>query len=384
MIQRHRLLLAGLGLVVVVVMAGVLLWSLQPARDHDAASSPPPPWGLLEPDGEFARVSFPHAFAFPRDHGPHDEYRTEWWNLTGTLEDPRGRRLGLQLALVRLGLAADPPERESRWGTHDVYAGTFSLSDPDADALYTAERVSRGAAGLAGAGAEPRRLWVEDWRIAQDGDSALALEARSLDDDVTLNLKLRREKPLIDENAVLGRNDDQGPPFHFYLEPRLRAEGVLRRGGDETPLRGAVSMEHAWGELPLPGGPVALDRFTLHLDDGRDLLLSRTHRVDGGGSPRTTALLIEPDGSARALDGESLSLEPTGYWDSDRDAARYPVRWSLRIPRQGIELTLSPYREDQAGATWLPFWAGAVRLERSSGEFAGDGFVQLTGYETNE
>jgi predicted secreted hydrolase len=287
---------------------------------------------------------------------------------------------------MRLGLVADPSRRASRWAASHLYAGSFSLSDTAGRGLHTAERVSRGAAGLAGAEAEPRRVWVEDWRIEQAGDSGLVLEVRSIDDDVSLRVQLRSEKALVDENAVRDRGTAQNPPFHFYLQPRMRLEGILRAGDNEWPVEGMVSMEHAWGELPLPGGPVAVDRFTLHLDDGRDLLLSRTHRVNGGGSPRTTALLIDESGGARALGGDEVSLNPTGYWESDSTGTRYPVRWSLRIPSLGIELALFPYREDQAGMTWLPFWAGAVQIDRPSAaaEQAGSGFVQLTGYETNE
>ena len=34
----------------------------------------------------FAQVLAPRTFAFPADHGPHPEYRQEWWYTTGNLE----------------------------------------------------------------------------------------------------------------------------------------------------------------------------------------------------------------------------------------------------------------------------------------------------------
>jgi len=70
-------------------------------------------------------IKFPWDFQFPTDHGSHSDYRTEWWYLTGVIQDEEGRRLGLQLALMRLGLAAEPPERDSRWGASEIYAGLF-------------------------------------------------------------------------------------------------------------------------------------------------------------------------------------------------------------------------------------------------------------------
>lgn len=39
----------------------------------------------------FARAYEPRAFTFPRDHGPHPEYQTEWWYYTGNLA-AQGRR----------------------------------------------------------------------------------------------------------------------------------------------------------------------------------------------------------------------------------------------------------------------------------------------------
>ena len=48
-----------------------------------------------------------HRWAFPRDHHAHPGYRSEWWYVTGVLEDADApaRRLGFQLTFFRLGLA---------------------------------------------------------------------------------------------------------------------------------------------------------------------------------------------------------------------------------------------------------------------------------------
>ena len=49
-----------------------------------------------------------YQFEFPRDHGSHDEYRTEWWYYTGHLQTERGRRYGFELTFFRVGVAARP------------------------------------------------------------------------------------------------------------------------------------------------------------------------------------------------------------------------------------------------------------------------------------
>ena len=45
-------------------------------------------------DAEFARALTPRVFTFPEDHGPHPEFRNEWWYVTGNLDDEDGRRIG--------------------------------------------------------------------------------------------------------------------------------------------------------------------------------------------------------------------------------------------------------------------------------------------------
>ena len=45
----------------------------------------PEGWRLAEPGYEFR---------FPQDHGPHPDYRTEWWYLTGNLQTADGKEFG--------------------------------------------------------------------------------------------------------------------------------------------------------------------------------------------------------------------------------------------------------------------------------------------------
>ena len=115
MIRARRALLLGL--------AGGLagLATLYGRAPRSASAPPPSPESLHVRDvlsGEaagFARAEGPRAFRFPADHGPHPEYRSEWWYFTGNLRGPDGRPFGFQLTLFRFALVADPPARASAW-----------------------------------------------------------------------------------------------------------------------------------------------------------------------------------------------------------------------------------------------------------------------------
>ena len=46
------------------------------------------------------------TFAFPADHGPHPEFRIEWWYVTANLKDASGAAYGAQWTLFRQAIAA--------------------------------------------------------------------------------------------------------------------------------------------------------------------------------------------------------------------------------------------------------------------------------------
>ena len=51
------------------------------------------------------RVSLPGwNYEFPRDHGAHTDFKTEWWYFTGNLTAETGERFGYQLTFFRRAL----------------------------------------------------------------------------------------------------------------------------------------------------------------------------------------------------------------------------------------------------------------------------------------
>jgi hypothetical protein len=156
----RRLLLTST--VVLALLATTLVWTLYRGGagsgiDHGAARFElgellgPDARGFGDnPESGYAQVLGPRPMEFPRDHGPHPGYRSEWWYFTGNLTDDNGRRFGYQWVLFRLALSPDTPARESRWGTSQAYMAHFAITDPEAGRFHAVERFAPGAAGLAG------------------------------------------------------------------------------------------------------------------------------------------------------------------------------------------------------------------------------------------
>ena len=59
----------------------------------------------------YALAEGPVPFNFPKDHGPHPDFRNEWWYYTGNLEDSGGRRFGFQFTLFRNALSPEKPTK---------------------------------------------------------------------------------------------------------------------------------------------------------------------------------------------------------------------------------------------------------------------------------
>ncbi len=382
MIRARRALLLGL--------AGGLagLATLYGRAPRSASAPPPSPESLHVRDvlsGEaagFARAEGPRAFRFPADHGPHPEYRSEWWYFTGNLRGPDGRPFGFQLTLFRFALVADPPARASAWSARQVYMGHLAVTDPAAGRFRAFERFSREALGMAGARGDPPRVWLEDWVFEGRGDSGFAISAFA--GDVGVDLSLRSAKPpvLQGEAGLSQKSGEAGNASYYYSCTRMEAQGSLRAGGPPVPVTGLVWMDREWGTSALGPGQVGWDWLALQLDDGHDLMVYRLRRADGTLDPHSSGTLVAPDGAARTLSAGEVAFDVLGEWRSPRDGTRYPARWRLRVPSEGLELEVRPLLADQELHLSVRYWEGAVEVtgSRAGHPVQGRGYVELTGY----
>jgi predicted secreted hydrolase len=341
----------------------------------------------------FARALAPRPFVFPADHGPHPEFRSEWWYYTGNLTAPEGRRFGFQLTIFRQALAPRPPERESAWAASQVYLAHFALSDVARGRFRSFERVSRGALGLAGARAAPFRAWLATWSAAgpplpRGAASAtpmhLTAAAGAGDGGAAIDLTLDPGKPpvLQGDRGLSRKGTEPGQASYYYSLTRMPARGTVRAGGETLPVAGLAWMDREWSTSSLGRGLVGWDWFAMQLDDGREVMLYRLRRRDGGADPASQGTLVERDGASRPLAWSAVRLTPAGGWTSPRSGARYPARWRLAIPAEGLDLDLRPDLADQELDTSYRYWEGAVGASGTAGgrPVAGSGYVELTGY----
>jgi predicted secreted hydrolase len=333
----------------------------------------------------YARATEPRPFTFPADHGPHPEFRTEWWYYTGNLETPDGRHFGFELTFFRIALAPDLPPRQSSWATNQMYMAHFAVTDVAGSRFHAFERFSRGALGLAGAQAQPFRVWLEDWSVEAQEDDVLPMRLRAAQGDVAIDLSLDSTAPpvLHGNDGLSQKGPELGNASYYYSFTRMSATGTVRIGEQRFAVQGLAWMDREWSTSALGPDQAGWDWFALQFADGQDLMFYRLRKQDGSTDPFSAGTLVRGDGSLRRLSSADVEIEPLGYWQSPRSGARYPVRWRLRVPSEGLEVEITPYLPDQELDLTVRYWEGAVRVQGRSNDgrpVSGSGYVELTGY----
>ena len=343
-------------------------------------------------DDGFQQVSGPCGLSFPADHGPHPDYRTEWWYYTGNLTDPEGRAFGFQLTFFRSRLKPPAhrrawPQPASAWRSDQVYLAHAAVSDVAGRRHLQAERMARPVLGLAGAGMVDGTVTIDlhAWRatIAPDGH-----RLRADGDRFALDLELTPAKPPVrhGEDGYSRKGQSPERASCYYSFTRLQASGTLSVDGNRYRVGGSAWMDHEFSTAPLQPGITGWDWFSLQLSDQSELMVYLLRQPDGSLNPASSGTYVPPSGQPRHLAHTELRVEPLSYWTSPHSDARYPIEWRITVAPLELSLTVAARLPDQEmrtpGSTDVTYWEGSVEAEGTLGKVAVDGlgYVELTGY----
>ncbi|MDJ0653050.1 MAG: lipocalin-like domain-containing protein [Xanthomonadales bacterium] len=338
----------------------------------------------------FLRAVEPREFIFPRDHGAHPGFQTEWWYFTGRLDGPDKQVFGFQLTVFRFLLdpMAAPPE-PGRQTSAALFMGHFAVTDVAASAFHAAERFSRERAGLAQASLERLDVVLEDWDMASDGASDGASEGdsfvlRARDGGYGINLRLRpRVGPVLQGEAGLSRKSaSPGNASYYYSMPVLDTSGRLDTPRGSFQVTGRSWLDREWSTSALDPDQAGWDWFSLDLGDDTQLMVYRLRDRAGGQHPYSAGSLVRR-GQVQRLSADDFQLQVERYWRSPHSGARYPSVWLLELPGQELSLRVKPLLEDQELNLAFRYWEGVVEAEGTMAgtAVAGRGYVELTGYE---
>ena len=389
-----------LGCVGAVVLGGVgavVLGAQAPRPPSPQAPKPPSPQAPKppSPQASWKEATAGYTYAFPRDHASHPDYKIEWWYYTGNVKAADGRRFGYQVTFFRVGV--DPsPSNPSKWAVRDLFMTHLAISDPSGKRYRYAEKLSRGGPGLAGAATDQYRVWNDDWTASLEGSQHLlkaASERRGGTSGLpgpqaAIDLRLDEGKaPAIHGIGGISQKGAQaGNASHYYSLTRMPTRGSITVDGERFEVTGDSWMDHEFGTSFLEPGQRGWDWLSIQLSDGRELMLYQLRRDDGSRDPRSSGTLVGTDGRTKHLDVNAFTLTPGRATFKSKNGATYPIEWSIAIPSEKLDLTVTTPLNDQELAlersTGVAYWEGAIDVSGSSSgtPVGGAGYLEMTGY----
>ncbi len=308
------------------------------------------------------------TFTFPQDHGPHPDFRIEWWYITANMTAPDGTPLGLQWTLFRSALA---PTDGTGWNTPQVWFAHAAVTT--ADSHRTAERFARGGIGQAGVTPDPFNAWIDEWHLSGPDFDNLRLAANGT--DFAYDVALVATAPLVFHGeGGYSVKSEQGQASYYYAQPSYDLSGTVTLPSGTIEVTGHAWLDREWSSQPLAENQSGWDWFSLTFDSGEKLMGYVLRHTDG--DPWSVGTWIDPDGTATPLEnGEFLATPLT---TTDVDGREIPTEWHVQTPSYGVNLTVTALNPQAWMDMSVSYWEGPVTVQ---GSHSGVGYLEMTGYD---
>jgi predicted secreted hydrolase len=333
------------------------------------------------------RLALPgYEFEFPRDHGSHPDYRTEWWYYTGHLRTASGKRYGFEVTFFRVGVVDGVP-KATNWDLQQIMPAHFAITDVPGKSFRYYEKLNRASPFTADAMAGRLDVFNEGWRATTNPDGSWKLVAAEGKDAVALTLRSIKPPAIHGQNGISVKAVGQGYASHYYSMTRLEAEGTVMVDGKGERATGQVWMDHEFGSAALRENQQGWDWYSIQLENDTEVMLYVIRRADGTPDVTSSGSIVTSEGDVIPLRGGQMRITPLAHWKSKKSGATYPMGWRIELPPYGVTLTLQPLLRDQElltkGSTQITYWEGAVDVTGSFGGNAvrGEGYVEMTGYD---
>ena len=330
--------------------------------------------GLGMNGGGFASVIPGKTLAFPADHGPHPDYRIEWWYVTTNLMDAAGIAYGAQWTLFRQ--AMQPGAQQEGWANQQIWMGHAAVTR--ADTHRYSETFARGGVGQAGVEPKPFRAWIDSWQmrgldpIRDDSIAPLELTASGTDFSYTLRLDADRALVLQGDGGY-SKKSERGQASYYYSQPYFKVAGSITIDDKPAQVTGRAWMDREWSSQPLTSDQTGWDWLSLHLNEGEKLMLFRLRQADG--NDYRSGNWILPAGKTEQLASADIEMTPTAF--TEIEGRKIPVAWRIAIPRLALSIECSPLNARSWMATSFRYWEGPISFRGSHG---GVGYLEMTGY----
>jgi len=330
------------------------------------------------PEPGYPRVVQGAAMQFPRDHGAHPAFRTEWWYVTGWVRDASGRERGIQITFFR-NRPAVAESNPSAFAPKQLLFAHAAIADPEHGRLRHDQRAARAGFGFAESAEDDTDVRIGDWSLRAVASGYIASVPAN---GFAIELAFRATQPMLAQGeggySRKGPNADQAS--FYYSRPHLAVSGTLEVEGTRQEVTGEAWLDHEWSSEYLAPQAQGWDWAGLNLDDGGALMVFRI-RDRQGGVLWAGGTLRGADGTMRTFAPDEIRFTPLRRWQSPRTQAKYPV--AMRVEAGALAFELAPLMDDQEldsrASVGTVYWEGAVTASAGA-RVAGRGYLELTGY----
>lgn len=328
---------------------------------------------------EFSRAIQPRDWSFPRDHGKHPDFKTEWWYFTGHL-GAEDQTYGFELTIFRF---ANPlPEKiKSAWASDQIYLTHFTVTDGKKGKFYKYELANRDVFDLAGASTEKLKVWNGIYSVEQD-DGKLHIKAENSEVKLDLVLNFESEVVLNGKNGLSQKGKKHGDASYYYSIPRMEGTGNLKIKERSMEVKKAsVWMDREFFTIPESSENSGWDWFAIQFDTGANLMVYRIRNKANEQTRFSSGTYVDEKGNQHILGIDDFNLTPIEFWKSPETEAEYPLKWDIVVPEFGIDIRIDPVMKNQELVLEefldINYWEGRCIV---SGSHSGQAYMELVGY----
>jgi predicted secreted hydrolase len=343
------------------------------------------------------------SLVLPRDHGPHPDFRNEWWYFTGWFKtgndmpgDEHTQELGIQITFFRSAPDVDL-NNPSRFNPAQLLIAHVAVAHPKKGILVhdqIALRAQKGEAEISGSSIECLNISLPKWKLRSKDGSAWYCNIAGHKIGLELSARQTQAPWLQGDNGFSRKGPDPIQSSHYITLPHMQTEGFVTLDGRKLPIQGKFWMDHEWSSTVLAPEAQGWDWVGLLGEDGSSLMAFQIRNKTPGKPPVWThACLRQANG--RTQNFKNVQFNTLKNWKSAKTGTQYPVSQSIQL--DGNTYILTPLFDDQEldarMSSGTLYWEGAVQVEMMVGEFKlgnksetkpqawGKGYLEMTGYD---
>ena len=323
-----------------------------------------------ENSNQFNAADPSYLIIFPRDHGPHKNFRIEWWYFTANLKSNTIDDLGIQWTLFKSNLA--PTSSTKTTHLNGFWIGHSAITTKNLH--YFEERFARTGSAQAGVALNPFRAWIDNWSINGD-DEMQTVQLKSSGVDFSISLQFStRTSPVLQGDKGFSKKSEKGAASHYYSQPFYSVDGWVFLNGERHIVEGVGWLDREWSSNLLTENQVGWDWFSLHLDNGQKVMLFRVRQKNG--NDFLYGSWISRDGTKKSFNSNEIQLEETAF--SMVNGKQIPTKWKIAFLGSNSAVIFTEALNVQSWMdTSFPYWEGPISI---SGDLSGVGYLEMTGY----